>query len=165
MKAMPELDLDLAAIAESWRYGSVVRSWLLDFAANALPTKKASKKYAVTSKTRVKVDGQSKKQSTLRFRFPSITASLFARFASRQDESFAAASTQHLRNQFGGHAVNRTGRRYTTVANRRKKPMPEMTPEKFLESQAEILNPLLEGSTAAVKRRRAYLWCSVRRVT
>jgi len=42
---------------------------------------------------------------------PVTTLSLFARFASRQDESFAAKVNAALRNQFGGHAVKRTGER------------------------------------------------------
>jgi 6-phosphogluconate dehydrogenase len=109
MEAIPEYDLDLAAIAESWRHGSVVRSWLLDLAANALNDKEGFEKI----RGYVEDSGEGKwtveEAINAAVPLPVITASLFARFASRQPESFAARINAALRNQFGGHAVRLEG--------------------------------------------------------
>jgi 6-phosphogluconate dehydrogenase len=105
MEASREFDLDLHQIAEVWRYGSVVRSWLLDLTARALKDGESF------DKIRGYVDDSGEGRWTVEesirtaVPLPAITASLFARFASRQDESFAAKVTAALRNQFGGHAV------------------------------------------------------------
>lgn len=105
MAAMPEWELDLAEIAEAWRHGSVVRSWLLDLAARALADEESFEK------VRGYVEDSGEGRWTVEeginasVPLPVITASLFARFASRQDESFAARINAALRNQFGGHAV------------------------------------------------------------
>jgi 6-phosphogluconate dehydrogenase len=102
-----EFDLDLAAVAELWRHGSVVRSWLLDLLARALvqePGLEGIKGYVEDSgEGRWTVDEAVKHSVPL----PAITAALYARFASREDESFAAKVSAALRNQFGGHAVRR----------------------------------------------------------
>jgi 6-phosphogluconate dehydrogenase len=98
-------DLDLAAVAEVWRRGSVVRSWLLDLLASALardPGLDQIKGYVEDSG-----EGRWTVQAAIDEDVPApITAlSLFARFASRQDESFAAKVIAALRHEFGGHAV------------------------------------------------------------
>ena len=109
MGAVKEFDLDLAQIAEGWRHGSVVRSWMLDLAARALQDEEGF------AQVRGYVDDSGEGRWTVdeaitaRVPLPVITASLFARFASRQDESFAARVTAALRNQFGGHAVHLEG--------------------------------------------------------
>jgi 6-phosphogluconate dehydrogenase len=105
MESIPDFELDLAQIAEGWRHGSVVRSWLLDLAARALADKEGFEK------VRGYVDDSGEGRWTVEeainasVPLPVITASLFARFASRQGESFAARINAALRNQFGGHAM------------------------------------------------------------
>jgi 6-phosphogluconate dehydrogenase len=102
-----EFDLDLAAVAEMWRHGSVVRSWLLDLLARALeedPQLNGIRGYVEDSG-----EGRWTVEQAIETAVPLhvITAALYARFASRQDESFAAKVNAALRNQFGGHAVRR----------------------------------------------------------
>jgi 6-phosphogluconate dehydrogenase len=99
-----EFDLDLASVAEVWRHGSVVRSWLLDLLARALeedPGLDGIRGYVEDSG-----EGRWTVQQAIETAVPLhvITAALYARFASRQDESFAAKVNAALRNQFGGHA-------------------------------------------------------------
>jgi 6-phosphogluconate dehydrogenase len=102
-----EFDLDLRAVAELWRHGSVVRSWLLDLLARALaedPDLESIRGYVEDSgEGRWTVEEAIEHAVPL----PVITAALYARFASREDESFAAKINAALRNQFGGHQVKR----------------------------------------------------------
>jgi len=101
-----ELDLDLHEIAGIWRYGSVVRSWLLELLHAAF-----EKEGGHLEAIRGYVDDSGEGRWTIAEAIaedvpvPVISAALFARFASRQDESFAAKVNAALRNQFGGHAV------------------------------------------------------------
>ncbi len=101
-----EFDLDLHDIAGIWRYGSVVRSWLLELLHAAF-----EKEGSQLEKIRGYVEDSGEGRWTIAEAIaedvpvPVITAALFARFASRQDESFAAKVNAALRNQFGGHAV------------------------------------------------------------
>ncbi|MBK8025867.1 MAG: decarboxylating 6-phosphogluconate dehydrogenase [Chloroflexi bacterium] len=105
MQTKSALELDLQQISEIWRYGSVVRSWLLDLAARALaddPGLESLKGWVADS-------GEGRWTVTeaidLDVPAPVITLALQMRFVSRQDESFAAKMLAALRNQFGGHAV------------------------------------------------------------
>ncbi|KAF0131521.1 MAG: 6-phosphogluconate dehydrogenase [Bacteroidetes bacterium] len=98
-------DIDLTKVADAWQYGSVVRSWLLELAVNALkddPKLEQLKGYVSDSG-----EGRWTVQTAIDFDVPAhvITASLFTRFQSRQEESFAMKMLAALRNQFGGHAV------------------------------------------------------------
>jgi 6-phosphogluconate dehydrogenase len=101
-----EFGLDLQEIAGIWRYGSVVRSWLLDLLYAAFEADGGD-----LEKIRGYVDDSGEGRWTIAEAIaedvpvPVITAALFARFASREDESFAAKVNAALRNQFGGHAV------------------------------------------------------------
>jgi 6-phosphogluconate dehydrogenase len=101
-----EFDLDLHEIAGIWRYGSVVRSWLLELLHAAF-----EKEGVDLEKIHGYVEDSGEGRWTIAEAIaedvpvPVISAALFARFASRQDESFAAKVTAALRNQFGGHAV------------------------------------------------------------
>jgi 6-phosphogluconate dehydrogenase len=101
-----EFDLDLHEIAGIWRYGSVVRSWLLELLVGAF-----EKEGGQLEAIRGYVDDSGEGRWTIAEAIaedvpvPVISAALFARFASRQDESFAAKVNAALRNQFGGHAV------------------------------------------------------------
>jgi 6-phosphogluconate dehydrogenase len=100
--------IDLAAVAELWNHGSVVRSWLLELAARALaddPDLSALKGY---------VDDSGEGRWTIHegidrgVPLPVITAALYTRFRSREDNPFADRLLAALRNQFGGHAVKTT---------------------------------------------------------
>jgi 6-phosphogluconate dehydrogenase len=108
MKAKDEFGLDLHQIAEIWRYGSVVRSWLLDLTANAL----AEDPELSDIKGWVADSGEGRwtvfEAVDLDVPAPVITASLQARFTSRQDESYAAKLLAAMRNQFGGHAIKKS---------------------------------------------------------
>jgi 6-phosphogluconate dehydrogenase len=106
MKAQPEYDLDLHEIAGIWRYGSVVRSWLLEL-LHAAFEKDGSKLEKIHGYVEDSGEGRWTIAEAIaeNVPVPVISAALYARFASRQEESFAAKVTAALRNQFGGHAV------------------------------------------------------------
>ena len=108
MEAKKEFDLDLGQIAEGWRYGSVVRSWLLDLAAAALV--EAPKLESLEAYVEDSGEGRWTVQESIDLAVPApvITASVQARFRSRQEGPFGAKMLAALRNQFGGHAVRRT---------------------------------------------------------
>ena len=98
-------DLDLPQIAEVWRNGSVVRSWLLDLAARALeqdPGLEGIRGYVEDSG-----EGRWTLLEAVRsgVPVPAIADSLFARFDSRDDDPFAMKLIAALRQQFGGHGV------------------------------------------------------------
>ena len=101
-----EFGLDLHEIAGIWRYGSVVRSWLLELLHDAF-----EKEGSELEEIRGYVEDSGEGRWTIAEAIaedvpvPVITAALYARFASRQDESFAAKVNAALRNEFGGHAV------------------------------------------------------------
>ncbi|MEU9924834.1 phosphogluconate dehydrogenase (NAD(+)-dependent, decarboxylating) [Streptomyces griseoluteus] len=96
-------------IFRSWQEGTVIRSWLLDLAVNALDDDEHLEElrgYAEDSgEGRWTVEAAIDNAVPL----PAITASLFARFASRQDDSPQMKMIAALRNQFGGHAVEKKG--------------------------------------------------------
>ncbi len=101
-------DLDLGRIAELWRHGSVVRSWLLDLAVRALaadPTLEAVRGYVEDSG-----EGRWTVLEAIEEDVPAPVSALalFARFASRQEDSFAMKLIAALRGEFGGHAVQGT---------------------------------------------------------
>ena len=107
MNAKQELNLDLARISQIWRYGSVVRSWLLDLTAAALeedPGLDALQAYVEDSG-----EGRWTVQEAIDLNVPTpvISLSLQARFRSRQDQPFGAKLLAAMRNQFGGHAVRK----------------------------------------------------------
>jgi 6-phosphogluconate dehydrogenase len=98
-------DLDLGTIAGIWRYGSVVRSWLLDLLVDAFqrdPNLDGIRGFVADSG-----EGRWTIQAAIDQDVPApITAlSLFMRFVSRQEESYAAKVIAALRQEFGGHAV------------------------------------------------------------
>ena len=101
-----EFDLDLSDIAGIWRYGSVVRSWLLELLYDAL---EKGGNDLLHIKGYVEDSGEGRwtiaEAIAEDVPVPVITAALYSRFASRQDESYAAKITAALRNEFGGHAV------------------------------------------------------------
>jgi 6-phosphogluconate dehydrogenase len=102
-----EFALDLHQIAEIWRYGSVVRSWLLDLTADALdknPTMAGIAPYVADSgEGRWTVD----EAIDLDVPAPVITLSLLERLRSRDTESFSDKLLSAMRNQFGGHEIKK----------------------------------------------------------
>ena len=129
-----EFELDLHEIAGIWRYGSVVRSWLLELLHDA---------FEQDGKDLEKIEGYVEDSGEGRWTIfeainesvpaPAISAALYARFASRQDESFAAKVAAALRNQFGGHAGQAGGEVMAVAAE----------------------NPLLEGFRCGARPIRA----------
>lgn len=109
MRAKKDFGLNLHAIASAWRYGSVVRSWLLDLTEVALredPDLSQLKGYVEDSG-----EGRWTIQAAIDLDVPApvITQSLYERFHSRQSESFAAKVLAAMRKGFGGHAVKTVG--------------------------------------------------------
>ncbi len=100
-----QFNLDLHRIASLWNHGSVVRSWLLELAERAFA------RDPDLSQLRGYVEDSGEGRWTVfeaineDVAAPAIAASLFARFVSRQDDSFAMRVIAALRNEFGGHAV------------------------------------------------------------
>ncbi len=99
---------DVTERLKSWQQGTVIRSWLLDLLVLALEADPGLDKIVATRRTPARAAGRWRRPSTNAVPMPVITAALFARFASRQDDSPAMKVVAALRNQFGGHA--RTGR-------------------------------------------------------
>ena len=100
-------DLDLGKIAHLWNQGSVVRSWLLELAESAFakdPQMSSIRGYVEDSG-----EGRWTVMEAIERDVPAtvLTHSLFARFASRQEDSFSAKVIAALRNEFGGHAVKK----------------------------------------------------------
>jgi 6-phosphogluconate dehydrogenase len=98
-----EFGLDLHQVAELWRHGSVVRSWLLDLTALALANPDEFKR--IKGYVEDSGEGRWTVQEGIdrAVSIPVIASSLFARFQSRDDERFASRIVAALRNEFGGH--------------------------------------------------------------
>jgi 6-phosphogluconate dehydrogenase len=105
-----EFELDLERIAGIWRHGSVVRSWLLDLLHDAFG-QHGNELADIAGYVEDSGEGRWTILEAIEERVPVpvISAALYARFASRQDESFAAKVNAALREQFGGHRVRRSG--------------------------------------------------------
>ena len=105
MSASDKFDINLDQVAEIWRHGSVVRSWLLDLTARALkedPGLESLRAYVEdTGEGRWAVQ----ESVDLSVPVPVIAASLQARFRSRQDDPLGARLLAALRKEFGGHKV------------------------------------------------------------
>ena len=102
-------DLDLHQIGEIWRYGSVVRSWLLDLTTDALgknPTMDGIAPYVADSG-----EGRWTVNEAIDLDVPApvITLSLLERLRSRETDSFADKLLSAMRNEFGGHAIKKEG--------------------------------------------------------
>jgi 6-phosphogluconate dehydrogenase len=108
MEKKEELHLNLAQIAQIWRYGSVVRSWLLDLTADALagnPTLDGLQAYVVDS-------GEGRwtvfEAIDLNVSAPVITESVIRRIRSREENNFTDRMLAIMRNEFGGHEVKKS---------------------------------------------------------
>ena len=100
-----DYEVDVGQIAELWKHGSVVRSWLLDLTASAL----GSDPDLASVEPFIEDSGEGRWTITYAIDnaipVPTIATALFARFASRQDASFAGKVIAALRKEFGGHPV------------------------------------------------------------
>jgi 6-phosphogluconate dehydrogenase len=108
MRSKSQFDLDLAQIAEIWRHGSVVRSWLLDLTADALGRDQALEDIAP-----VVADSGEGRWTVMEgvqqgVPLPVITLALQMRFASQDQEGYPARLLAMMRNAFGGHAVTKS---------------------------------------------------------
>ncbi|MDV3123383.1 decarboxylating 6-phosphogluconate dehydrogenase [Mycobacterium sp. 21AC1] len=105
--AAEDLITDTQAVIQAWTNGTVVRSWLQQLLAKAL--KEDPEFDDITGYTEDSGEGRWTVEEAISHRVPMpvIAASLFARFASRQDDSPTMKAVSALRNQFGGHAVQR----------------------------------------------------------
>jgi 6-phosphogluconate dehydrogenase len=97
---------DVPGVIASWTQGTVIRSWLLDLLVRALQQDPALDK--ITGYAEDSGEGRWTVEQAIELAvpMPAIAASLFARFASRQDDSPTMKAVAALRNQFGGHAVH-----------------------------------------------------------
>jgi 6-phosphogluconate dehydrogenase len=104
MSEAPEFNLDLHQIAAIWRYGSVVRSWLLELAERALRPESGFDKIegvvVDSGEGRWTVEEAINRGVSA----PVISSALFVRFASQKKDAFGLRLVSALRNQFGGHA-------------------------------------------------------------
>ena len=105
LNGVQDFDLDLRQVAALWQHGSVVRGWLLELLERAFeadPGLESIRGYVQDSG-----EGRWTVHEAIEAAVPvpAIALALFARFSSRQDESFAAKVNAALRQQFGGHAV------------------------------------------------------------
>jgi len=108
MKGREDFSLDLATIAESWRHGSVVRSWLLDLSAEVLAADQQLDKVepyvADSGEGRwTALEGIEQGVPT-----PVMSLALMARFSSQGRQDYSAKLLAMMRNQFGGHAIRST---------------------------------------------------------
>ncbi len=108
LAAKTEFDLDLGRIAENWRTGSVIRSWLLDLVADELekePTLDSLSSYVDDSG-----EGRWTVEASIELAVPApvITAALQARFRSRQTDPLGGKMLAAMRRGFGGHAVKKS---------------------------------------------------------
>ncbi len=110
MEAKQEFDLNLPQIAQIWRHGSVVRSWLLDLATTVL--QEDPKLEGIEAYVEDSGEGRWMVQESIELAVPVpvITQSLQARFRSRQEQPFSSKLLAALRKQFGGHPVRQARR-------------------------------------------------------
>lgn len=128
--AAADVDIDAGAAFTAWQHGSVVRSWLLDLLVLGLredPGFASIRGYASDSG-----EGRWTVNEAVRLAvpLPVISAALFARFASRQDDSPAMRVVAALRNQFGGHS--------TEAAGEARRPAESGTEEEVAEGDSKV---------------------------
>ncbi|HWE66735.1 MAG TPA: decarboxylating 6-phosphogluconate dehydrogenase [Acidimicrobiales bacterium] len=105
MGAAKEFDLDLHEISSIWRYGSVVRSWLLDLTERSLRSDAGFDEIKGVVVDSGEGRWTAEEAISRGVPAPVITSALFTRFASQAQDSFQLKLLAALRNQFGGHAV------------------------------------------------------------
>jgi 6-phosphogluconate dehydrogenase len=107
LAARPELDIDPARLAETWRHGSVVRSWLLDLCADILTRGEDLSKVAPVVADSGEGRWTALESIELGVPAPVITAALMNRFSSQGGSDYARRLLAMLRAGFGGHAVQK----------------------------------------------------------
>ena len=149
---------NVTEVFRSWREGTVIRSWLLDLLVAALDDDTRPRaRSAATPRTPARAAGPSRPRSTTPCRCPAITASLFARFVSRQDDCPAMKAIAAMRNQFGGHAVQ-AGRPAT---HRRRRPAgrPAPAPTRARrEATTRARRPPVAARLPLLRRPRGRRW-------
>ncbi len=107
MKGRPDLELDVAAIAELWRHGSVVRSWLLDLTAEFL--REDSELAGIAPVVADSGEGRWTAQEAIEQGVPApvMSLALMMRFASQDKGEYADRVLAMMRKSFGGHAVGK----------------------------------------------------------
>ncbi len=105
MKKKTDLELDVSQISEIWRYGSVVRSWLLDLTASALKDDPELTGIAPWVADSGEGRWTVKEAIDLDVPAPAITLALMMRFVSRNEDNFSARLLAAMRAGFGGHAI------------------------------------------------------------
>jgi 6-phosphogluconate dehydrogenase len=105
LRKKTEFGLDLHQVAEIWRYGSVVRSWLLDLTAAALEEDQDLKKVAPFVADSGEGRWTALEAIELGVPMPIIAQSLYARFASQDTEEYGNRLLAMMRHEFGGHAI------------------------------------------------------------
>ena len=120
LRSKSDYQVDLHQVAQVWRYGTVIRSWLLDLTASAL----AEDPELEGVKGWVEDSGEGRwtalEAIALDVPAPVITLALLRRLASRQEESYAFKLLAALRNEFGGHEVKRTSKHLLNLSNRQE---------------------------------------------
>ena len=108
LEAKSEFGLNLAEICENWRYGSVIRSWLLDLTADELKNDPGLNE--LSSYVEDSGEGRWTVDASIELAVPApvITAALQMRFRSRQDNPMGGRALAAMRNAFGGHSVRRS---------------------------------------------------------
>jgi len=107
LKAKSDLDIDLARLAETWRHGSVVRSWLLDLSAEVLAEDEDLENIAPVVADSGEGRWTALESIELGVPAPVIALSLMARFSSQGKADYARRMLAMMRAKFGGHAVTR----------------------------------------------------------
>jgi 6-phosphogluconate dehydrogenase len=107
LAARPELDIDLGRLAETWRHGSVVRSWLLDLCAGILKENETLAEVAPIVADSGEGRWTALESIELGVPAPAITLALMSRFSSQGRSDYARRLLAMMRNSFGGHAVQK----------------------------------------------------------
>jgi 6-phosphogluconate dehydrogenase len=107
LAARKDLEFDLSRLAETWRHGSVVRSWLLDLCAEALAEDEDMQRIAPVVADSGEGRWTALESVELGVPAPVITMALMARFSSQGKSDYARKLLATLRAKFGGHAVKR----------------------------------------------------------
>jgi 6-phosphogluconate dehydrogenase len=105
LAARKDLEFDLGRLAETWRHGSVVRSWLLDLCAEALAEDEAMQRVAPVVADSGEGRWTALESVELGVPAPVITMALLARFSSQGGSDYARKLLAMMRAKFGGHAV------------------------------------------------------------
>jgi 6-phosphogluconate dehydrogenase len=122
IKGKSKLKLDVAAVAELWRHGSVVRSWLLDLMAGMLKRDAALLDIAPVVADSGEGRWAAIEAVELGVPAPVISLALAMRFASQGQGDYGAKQLAQLRHMFGGHAVPSAGVRGGRTPSKQKKP-------------------------------------------